>query len=252
MAGETNQFGFEDMGSAEPMSEIQKRKAQAQQTSQEAVQNIQQTSQREEQTLRQKDALGAMNQQMTNMKRAAGFQRSNFDEGLKLERDLSAISGDAKQELYDKQLEFQRDSSGRKMLNERQLTDWMLTKAAGEEDIKGFEQRSQQLHARKLQLMQAAYAKIGQTEKQLAQQGSNIRARELQMELAKAKAAAEDRIRKQKAKKGAMGMMVKGAFTVAGAVIGGYVTGGTGTAAGAALGSQLGSAGGDIVAGAAQ
>lgn len=245
---EQNQFGFEDMGTAEPMSEIQKRKADLQQNSQQAVQNIQQTSQVEEQTLRQKDALAGMQQQMSNMRRAAGYQKSNFDEGLKLERDLSAISKDAKQELYDKQLEFKRDSAGRKMLSERQLADWMLTKAAGEEDLKNFEQRSQQLHSRKLQLMQAAYAKISQTEKQLAQRGSDLRARQLKLEIAAAKAAAEEKIRKQKAKKGAMGMMVKGAFTVAGAIVGGMYSAGLGAGGGAALGS----AAGDVVVGSTQ
>ena len=250
MAQETNQFDFADMGTAEPMSEIQKRKASLQQKSQEAVQNIQQTSQVEEQTMRQKDALSGMQQQMSNMRRAADYQKSNFDESLKMERDLSAINASAKADLYDKQMQFTRDSAGRKMMNERQLADWMITKAAGEEDLRGFEQRSQQLHNRKLQLMQAAYAKIAQAEKQVAQRATDERSRQLKMELTKAKAEADKKIAKQKAKSGAARMMIKGVFTVAGAVVGGMAgtaAGGVGAGPGAVYGASLAGGLGDAV-----
>lgn len=235
-------LSFEDMSTDESGSEIQKRKQALQTSSQEFAAEAQQTSQQSEQTLRSQYALKQMRDQTANMKEAVKYQKSNFDEGLKQQRSLAAIDSAAKNELFDKELQFKRDSQGRKLLSERQLADWMMQKQATEEDFKNFEQRTSQLHQRKMQLLQTAYAKIEQAEKQAYQINKGALDKETTLIIAGKKKALEEKIRKAKTKAANQGSIITGAFTVAGAVAGGIYGGPAGAVAGASVGQGAGSA----------
>jgi hypothetical protein len=246
-------LSFEDMSTDESGSEIQKRKQALQTSAQEFTGQAQKVSEESEQTLRSQYALREMRDQTANMKQAMKYQRSNFDEGLKQQRSLSAIDASAKTELFDKEIQFKRDAQGRKILSERQLADWMIQKQATEEDFKNFEQRTSQLHQRKIQLLQAAYAKIEQAEKQAYQLGKGALDKETTLAITEKKRALDEKIRKAKQKAANRSSIITGAFTVAGAVVGGVVggmAGGVGAAPGAAVGASAGSGLGQAVSGA--
>lgn len=249
----TDMLSFEDMGTNEPASEIARRKGALQQEAQAFGQEAQQVTSRETQTLRSQAALEEARSQTQRMKDSMKYRQANFDEGLKLQRQLSGIDEGAKREMFDQSTQFNRDSAGRKFLSERQLADWMIQKQATEEDFKNFDQRSEQLHARRSQMLQAAYQKIIQAEKQAAQLGSDEKSRQTQMYIAQKKKEAEDKIRKQQQKSSNRSAIITGAFTVAGAVVGGVVggmAGGVGAAPGAALGASAGSSLGGVASGA--
>ncbi len=242
----TDMLSFEDMGTNEPASEIARRKGALQQEAQQFGQQAQQVTSQETQTLRSQAALEEARGQTQRMKDSIKYRQANFDEGLKLQRQLSGIDEGAKREMFDQSTQFNRDSAGRKFLSERQLADWMIQKQATEEDFKNFDQRSEQLHARRSQMLQAAYQKIIQAEKQAAQLGSDEKSRQTQMYIAQKKKEAEDKIRKQQQKSGNRSAIITGAFTVAGAVVGGIWNMGAGAPAGAAAGAMLGSKVGEM------
>jgi hypothetical protein len=238
---------FDDMGTNEPVSEIQRRKQQLQGNAQQFAKESQQVTGREEQTLRSQAAMTGMQDQMSQMKQAMKYQQTNFDEGLKQQRELAALDGQAKAQLFDAQIQFNRDAQGRKLMNERQLLDWMVNKSAGEEDFKNYQQRTEQLHARKLQMLQVAQAKIKQAESQLYQMTSGQLDKETKIALTNAKMQADKKIAKAKQDAANKNSIITGAFTVAGAVIGGIF----GNAPGAVAGASIGSGAGQAVSGAA-
>jgi hypothetical protein len=236
----TDMLSFEDMGTNEPASEIMRRKGALQQEAQQFGQQAQKVTQQETQSLRGQAAMDELRSQTTRMKDSMKYRQSNFDEGLKQQRQLAGLDEGAKRELFDQQIQFQRDSAGRKFLNERQLADWMIQKQATDEDFQNFDQRSEQLHARKSQLLQAAYQKIIQAQKNAAKLGSDERSRQTQAYLAGKAEEARQKARKQDQTAANRSSIITGAFTVAGAVVAGIYSGGAAAPAGAAAGASLG------------
>jgi len=154
----------------------------------------------EQQKTKQQMAVDEARTQTAHAKRGMQLQRENFDTGLANNRRLEKMDSAASAEIMGKEKQIQLDSFGRKQLSERQLADWYNTRAASEEDWAGYQQRTQQLHDRKLMILSAAHAKIEQAEKQEAarvQQGGDNK---LLMELAEMKKKAADKINKQKNK----------------------------------------------------
>lgn len=154
----------------------------------------------EQQRTQQQVAVDEARTQTAHAKRGMQLQRENFDTGLANNRRLDKMDSAASQELLGKEKQVQLDAFGRKQLSERQLADWYNTRAASEEDWAGYQQRTQQLHDRKLMLLNAAYAKIEQTEKQEAAKVQQGEDNKLLMELAKMKQEAAKKLDKQRKK----------------------------------------------------
>lgn len=170
------------------------------------------------------------------------------------EQKLSQLSAQAKQEMFDSRLHFQRDEAGRTAMNERQLSDYAVLHARDAQQFQNYAQTASQLHDREMELMQAASRKIDaelQAHSALGEQQQN---QALKAQLVQAKYDADQAAARAAAKRKNNSTMWQagGAVvgTVAGAVIGGYVTGGAGTTAGAAAGGAIGSGLGSAIGGA--
>ena len=176
------------------------------------------------------------------MKQALQSDRNNFDAALKNKRVLSSIDQAATSQLVDAEIQFKRDSLGRKLLSERQLMDWLTTKAKSDQDWAGFQQRQKQLHDRKSMILDAAYAKIRQAEKMAYQRSSFEISKEADEFIARAKADLEEKKAKAKrdaANKAALASALGTVGSIAGGIIGAY-GGPAGAAAGAAIGGMAG------------
>lgn len=166
------------------------------------------------------------------------------------ERDNAAritnLSETSKNELLDKQLDFSKSQAQLGYLNQRQLADWAVTKAKSASDLKDYQQMSQEMSDRKVEMLQAAHNKIMQemennNRSQVVKLDNDTtmaleqHKKDIEVAIAKAKADAKNQAT---------------IWTMAGGIVGGVVGGiyggptgaGVGYAAGSGLGAMAGSA----------
>lgn len=169
-------------------------------------------------------------------------RRDNFNETLAYTSRLEKMDSAATDRIVNAEKKFKRDQYGRKFLTERQLVDWMGSKRRSEEEWKEYASKSESLHKKKLQFLQASYAKLEQAEKQAYDRFKGVVDRDVKENIAKKKSALQKKIAEQKRKSGNMASIITGVATIGGAIIGGVVTGGNpaGAATGATIGSQVG------------
>jgi hypothetical protein len=203
--------------------------------------SVQKFFEKERNTSRRAAALDEAKAQTQTMKKAMNLQATNFDESLKNQRRLYNLDKNATQTLVNEEKQFQLDAAGRKFLSERQMADWFATKAQGEEDWAGYQQRTTQLHERKLQILQAAYKQLEMKETQLYQAGAAAQDRDTREFLARAKSSLEAKIRKAQAK-AANSSAIIGALSTATTVGVTLATGGN-VYAGVAAGTAVSAAG---------
>ena len=173
-----------------------------------------------------------------------GMEYSNQSSFLtrKQREDLSALGGDLKQKLFDSRLAFEKDETGRKFSNDRQLMDFTVATAQSQEALQDKMQQMEQMAKRHMQMISMAQQKLTQD---LQQNWNNYDAgkrREYQEAIASLKEAqrkAEAAIKRKAANKA---MAVQGG-TLVGTIIGSYFGGPAGGVAGGAAG---GAAGGEI------
>lgn len=230
-------------------------KAGAAQTGQAAQVAAGQAAQAQNQAV-QVGQLGLAEQGREQRQQLAGQQMAMGQEQMNLEDSLDRMGRGMKNELYTKQMSFQRDQLGQARLNDRQLADWAIMKAKSQEELQDYAQTVNLAAARQEQLLKAAQAKVEQAIRQgylSEKQRLDNNQREL---LAKMKMEADKRQQQKmnKAKnKAAMwqaGGVILGA--AAGAVIGTVVLPGVGTAAGAQAGAALGGGVGTMAGGVGQ
>lgn len=180
-------------------------------------------------------------QQMAAQQKIAGAQQAARQQEMTNVERLGRLDLAAKKELYDKQLEFQKDEAGRTLFNQRQLADYALQNAQSDEQFKDWAQKAEQLNKRNLQALEASYALIIEDLNyrwQLAEQANDQRTK---VEIQKMKAAAEEAMRRKQAKAANMTSMWGAIGTVGGAVVGGFVAGPQGAIVGAQMGGAAGS-----------
>lgn len=180
-------------------------------------------------------------QQMAAQQKIAGAQQTARQQEMTNVERLGRLDLAAKKELYDKQLQFQKDEAGRTLFNQRQLADYALQNAQSDEQFKDWAQKAEQLNKRNLQALEASYALIIEDlnyKWQLAEQSNDQRAK---VEIQKMKAAAEEAMRRKQAKAANMTSMWGAIGTVGGAVVGGFVAGPQGAIVGAQMGGAAGS-----------
>lgn len=153
---------------------------------------------------------------------------------------LAALSADAKREVLDSRMNFERDEMGRTFLNERQLADYLRLNARSDEQVRNYAQAAQMVHDRKIEMLQTAARQVEARMKYEAAQNAQF----LDSEAAKEMLAYEAELKRLAAEEAAIlqkkqeeaGM----AGGIIGAVIGGYAGGPKGATAGYSAGQGVG------------
>lgn len=149
---------------------------------------------------------------------------------------LAKLDMNAKQELYDKQIQFDRDEAGRTLFNERQLQDYIKSSALSDEQARNYTQMMNQASDRKLQVMRRAYELASEDLQQKYQIAKQQGDQQAANEIYRIRQDMENRIREEEnaaankaAREGAIG-------TIAGTAVGAFIGG----AGGAQAGGQIG------------
>ena len=166
-----------------------------------------------------------------------------------LNNQLSDLSERVKSDVFDRQTQFKTDELGRTYWNERQLADWKISQAKSDEELYNYMQEVEQVHAIKMQMLQAAQAKIQQELKQAYEAGETEKNNEQTRALFEADIALKEKIRKQQARAQQNAMILSSGMSIAGGIAGALIAGPGGYAAGASLGMAVGSAAGNLAAG---
>lgn len=170
---------------------------------------------------------------------------SGLEQGVEQQRQsnvekFAQLSQEAKQEMFDSRIQFQRDEMGRIVANERQLADFARLQAKNDDEFKNYAQQSQQAHQFKIQALETVQKRLEATlksnearkqegldrisDQQILQMQQDV---ERQLEKARADAA----------KKSALYTM---GGTVLGAAGGALIGGPTGATTGAQVGGGAG------------
>lgn len=196
-----------------------------------------------EQTAQAANQLGQLGQAEATQQSAgrigdlqAGQRNQELDN---LER-FAELNRDVKEELYDKQMVFERDELGRQKLNDIQLADYTRANATSNE---AFEQRSQQAKqaaSRQLQMMETAHRLILADLDQKYTAASQAADQQAKIDIVNAKRAADEAMEKAKNKAANKSAAWGAAGSIAGGVVGAVYGGPGGAAVGAQAGGALG------------
>jgi hypothetical protein len=199
--------------------------------------------------------LGLQQQQLENQQSLASKQMQAETESRKLDMQVSRLSADQKQQLFDNRLKFEYNKAGESYMNVRQLSDWTRLNAQNQQQYQDYVQKMDQTSSRELYSLQVASAKISQQMEEQSQQTIQSSRQATMAQLAQAKHDLDMQIqaKKNKAANTAAQWRAGGAVVgaVAGAAVAGYFSGGTATGAGyaggAAAGAAIGQGLGEIV-----
>lgn len=222
--------------------------AAAQQLGQQQGQEAgQQMIQRAEQGVGEAGAIGQTGlqaQAVQNQGQIIGQQQGATQQQTDNVQRLASLSEGVKQQLYDAQMQFQKDQNGRTIFTANQLADYTAMTAQNKQVFEAQAQQANQLNQMSLEATQTAYQKVAEdlTQKyQIAKQAGDEKQAEA---IAQQKHAADIAMQQAQANAAnnsaawaAGGMIVGG---VAGAVVGGPAGAAVGASAGGALGTLAG------------
>jgi hypothetical protein len=176
--------------------------------------------------------------------RQKGFEQEIALSDIQLSQSdkLNRLSSNAKNQILDNQLNFQKNQSGQTLMNQRQLADWALTNARSGEEYAQYAQYAQQIHNRKLQMLETAHKKISQVLQQGYIKEGKPLDRALSRELTQKKANAAAAMAEQKNKAANTAAMFGAGGQILGAVAGSFVPIPGATMVGAAIGKGIGTA----------
>lgn len=221
------------------------------QQAQIAGQQAQQQQAATQQTAQQVTQLAAQQQQQAASGQTAAAEAALKREGIATESELSEKQRQVEDQIFQDQIQFQKDELGRTEYSQEQMMDLALWSAQSTEDFKDRVQTIEQEADKELALLQALHNSIETTLKgsfamgeQQLDQASKERMVEVQRELQR---RIEDR-QKKAAKRGTYGQVGGLVGGIGGGIVGGYLGGPVGAVAGAAAGSAAGTAGGTAMA----
>lgn len=170
-------------------------------------------------------------------------QMAGLEQGLEKQRQdnvqkFAQLSQQAKQEMFDSRMQFQRDEMGRLVANERQLADYARLTAENDEQFRTYAQQAQQAHEMKIQTLETINRRL-----QAAMQDEAIRKQEgldrlSQQQILQMQRDVERQMQQAKADAAKKTAMYGAIGTVAGAGIG-ALGGPAGAAAGASIGGGI-------------
>lgn len=171
-------------------------------------------------------------------------QMAGLEQGLEQQRQSNVqkfanLSEEAKQEMFDSRMSFQKDEMGRIFGNERQLADYAKLTANSDEQFREYTQQAQQAHEFKIQALETMNKRLQaalQSEAARKQEGLD---RVSQQKILQMQQEMQRRIEKAKADAAKKGAMYGAIGTVVGAAAGSF-GGPAGAAAGASIGGSLG------------
>lgn len=170
---------------------------------------------------------------------------------------ISSLNRDLKQDIFDNQVQFQKDELGRTYWNERQLADWKIKEAKSDEELAEFEQSISQEFEKKMALLKTAEASIRQRLEQEASKSEQEQDQALQQRLLSAEKELQKKMQKAQARAQRNAMIMQAGGTIAGAgiaaaVVATVATGGLAAPVAAAAimgGAAAGGAAGNIATG---
>lgn len=180
--------------------------------------------------------------------RTQGLQSSAREQAMDNVQRLAQVSEDAKKELYDKQMKFQKDEQGRTVLNERQLADYARVSAQNEQQYAQYAQSAQQINQRNLQAMENAYNLVKEDLVQKYAQAEQAKDQTTMREIAQMRIDADARIQQERNRADNNSAAWGAGGSVLGTAAGAVATGGNpaGAKAGGALGGALGGIGSSL------
>lgn len=184
--------------------------AQATATGQQQAQVAQQASQ-------QASDVGRLNLQAQQnvAQNTAALRKVALDkQGLTNQAKLANMSSDAKQELFDKNMQFKRDEAGRAYFNERQAADWAVTKAKTAEEFENYKQRAEQAYDRQAAILDALHKRLAQELENETRKSIQDTNQEYTKQLYEYKQRIKEAQRKAAAKKSKSGAIWSAAGTV--------------------------------------
>ena len=174
------------------------------------------------QTAEQAAKLGMQETALAGREKIAGLQETTRTEALGQAERLAAIDQAAKKELFDTELQIQKDANNNALLSARQLADYAILSANRKEAFDNWSQKTQLYSKRNLQMLQAMERKLSQAiEDGYLDKKTKLSQAQTQ-ELAKIKKDVQDRIAKAEARKNNLNQMTQGLsglMTVAGAAL---------------------------------
>lgn len=158
---------------------------------------------------------------------------------------LSQLDSSLKNELLDRQLQFQKDKAGNTLFTERQLMDYAASKAQSEEEFANYAQMADQAYSRKIQVLEVAHKKLLQTAEQGYISEGKALDQESKKQIVEKMAAVNGAIDRAKNRQAENKARNQATGTIVGTAIGGAIGSvipGAGTMAGMAIGGALGGA----------
>lgn len=144
--------------------------------------------------------LGLAEQSQTGAEKLAAMQTAGRKEALDQTQRLAKLDQRAKQELFDKEMQFKVNAANEAQFSERQLMDYAVRNAQKAEDFTNWKQKSQMLHSRNLKILEAVEARLTQAIEQGYLDKENKLNQQQTRELAEIKQAFARRIAEAKAK----------------------------------------------------
>ena len=217
-------------------------------------------TQQQQQQLNTARADIAMRKKVTGAEQAATQRLSklgiDMDNRLQLmtvrqREQLTRLGADVRDKILDSRLKFERDDQGRKFSNWRQMADWELANAKTEVAFKDKLREMTQLQERKVQMLEMSERKIMEVIKRGWISAEQQLDNEQKAKLASMAAQMREKIEREKAEARNRASLITGAFTIGGAIIGGWLGSYAGaTAPGAMAGAGVGQGVGMMAAGA--
>lgn len=186
--------------------------------------------------------VGLQEQQNVGQAKAASLQAGQKQQAMDNVQRLAVVDENAKQQLYDAQMKFEKDQAGNTLFTEQQLADYAKVQARDDQEYQNAVQKANQLSQRNIQMIDAAYNKVAEDLRQkynIAKQKGDEQTAILIRQQQEATAEAIQREKNRIANKQAM--------WAAGGTIVGTVIGAFGGPAGAVAGGSLGGAAGGMV-----
>ncbi len=171
---------------AQQVVQTGQRAAQASQAAQKAAAQQAQV-QEQQRKLEMSKKLTEMQSQLSEQSRQNAQRLFGLDQRLK-------------NQLLDRQLQFQTDEIGRTLFNTRQLADFKLATAKSQEELKNYEQQVQQEMQKRMTILKFAQAKLQQELEQTMKLEQTKKNNALKIRLEKALVNTKKKIAEQRAK----------------------------------------------------
>lgn len=185
-------------------------------------------------------AVGLADQQAQAQSNVAGLRQGARQQELDNVQKFAQVSEAAKQEMFDKQMNFTKDEQGRTFFNERQLADFARLTADNDEQFKDYAQNAEQLNKRKLQSMEHAYKITMQDLQQKQNLAEQKKDQQAQLQINQIRKEIEEKMQRERARAANRAAAWQAGGMIVGAAAGAFVGGPAGAMAGAQLGGAAG------------